>query len=376
MPTFEVTIESPDEHGPQLTLVVDAEDWVDAWREGLRIMGDEVPPEKAVCEVGRDRSVRIAVPDSPRTWVVRPRAEPSAAPVDPARAAGADAAPKTPPSEAKPRPQRARSTPRAPVKPLVRRPPGAALTTAPDAGRPDFDPRARRLDTGDRERLAEVARHVAIPSAVPDDEPAARGPRLGLDSTQIGRPATAGTATTGSERTSSFAAVVSDVTLLPKQFRAITVPPVGTRLPGGPAQEAVENAWHHIPCQIAQALRYGEAAELEVVAARGERERETLHCRVPACGAFERLLSPHPARVKFADDKARLAYVSGRADGVLEVPVRSALCVPIAVAGRPWGVLLLVNSTRSSGFADGELRAVTYLAATLGRALAIEMPAT
>jgi hypothetical protein len=368
MPTFEVTIETPDDGGTTLTLVVDAEHWVAAWREGLRVMGVRTPPTNAVCEVGQDSSVRIAVPDASESWLVRPR--PATRTTRPAiRAKPAiDGYPRAPASAVEPislrvRPPEAGGA--ATAEPTTRRTPA-------DGARDRVDPKARRLDTGDRARLRNVGRRVGIPDAPRDTEAPTTGRRPRGESTRVGRPSLPATGdradTPASELTSAFSVMESDVTLLPQQFRAIAAA-AGQTSTGGPALRAVENAWQHIPCQLVQTLRYSDRDTLEVVAARGERERETLRCRLEASGVFEHLLSPRPARVKFSEDKTRLRYVDGRGEVVLEQPVRSAACVPITVGGRRWGVLLLLNSTRASGFAEGELRAVSYLSATLGREL-------
>jgi len=428
MPTFEVTIETPED-GTTLTLVVDAERWLSAWREAMRIMGAETPPQNAVCEVAPDESVRISVPDAPGSWVVRPRAAPTRpprrvvpgrsipeeadAPSDAgtsARSGGDEAAspavagyPRVP--ESRIRAGSTRSGGQSVPTPLTRRPPlgsggDRAEEPAPSSRPPKVivedeppaprkrtrqpapsntvrgpldstaDPLARRLATGDRARLDRVARRVAVPSITPGEEPVTRGGRYRAQSTEHGRPA--GRPNGGpqpDELTSAFSALESDGEPLPQQFRAIASNRSGELTPGGAPQRAVENAWQHIPCQLAQTLRYVRDDALDVVAARGERERETLRCRLSLAGAFEHLLSPRPARVKYSEDKTFLRYVDGRGAESLKLLVRSAACAPIVIGGHTWGVLLLLNSTRSSGFAEGELRAISYLAATLGREL-------
>ena len=374
MPTFEVTIETPDDGGTTLTLVVDGEHWVAAWREGLRVMDVRTPPANAVCEMDQDGGVRIVVPNTPGSWLVRPRPAPETARPAMGAVPAINGYPQVPASASEAISRR--------VKPPEV---GGAVTTEPDTRRTPptnakdvADPKARRLDTGDRARLRNVGRRAGIPDAPPDAPHGADAPTTGRrargESTRLGRPSLPAAGGAGSalasELTSAYPVMESDVTLLPQQFRAIAAA-VGQTSSGGPAQRAVENAWQHIPCQLVQTLRYSDRDTLEVVAARGERERETLRCRLEASGVFEHLLSPRPARVKFSEDKTRLRYVDGRGEAVLEQPVRSAACVPIVVAGRRWGVLLLLNSTRASGFAEGELRAVSYLSATLGRELTI-----
>ena len=405
MPTFEVTIADPDDAArpkaaprdeARLKVLVEAPHWIDAWREGLRVLGEGPPPADAECDVRSDQSVLVWVPGAGRAWEVRPAPEAPAGAPSRLGAGGAvllSVAPdaSTPATAFRVRP--ASGDPAPPARqPLQRTPapsprpgqptpplavaPGPASEAPPSPG--TTDPLARRLDTQDRARLGLRGRsglRVSVPSVSHDAPPTTGRGRRPAESTRVGRPASppspgASPTGAGTADTSDFQAVGADAVMLPQQFRAVSLPAPGTPTAVTSAQEAVENAWQHIPCQLAQALRRGESGALEVVAARGERERETLRCCADADPSFERWLTQGPARVKFAEDRSRVRYLGPRGEPILDVPVRSALCVPVRVEDGRWGLLLLLNSTRASGFAEGEMRAVSYLATTLSRALA------
>ncbi len=171
------------------------------------------------------------------------------------------------------------------------------------------------------------------------------------------------------QSTAAFSAI-SRSGPLPQQFQAIdprwTVPTT----PKAVLRQAIDTAWQHIPCRVAHVLRPRSASALEIVAAQGERAREYVSCRIHATRSFTQLRAAKPARVKFSGDPARVRYETPDG-GVRDEPVRSAITVPIVVRGAHYATLALLDASRDSGgFADGELRALTYLATTVARSLA------
>jgi len=129
-------------------------------------------------------------------------------------------------------------------------------------------------------------------------------------------------------------------------------------------QWAVETAWQHVPCALAMLLAWDEDARAEVVAARGERERESRGCFV-ASDAGPTQLGRAPSLTRFSAN--RMVRFRRRDDTWWDLPVESVLSVPVELPDVELAGLglVLVNAPRASGFADSELRAVTYLARTL-----------
>lgn len=401
-----------DARGVSLTFVVEAGDWVEAWHEAMRAVGDAEPPPDARCTMEEDGAFVVRAPASGQVFVVRPILDlPAAANPPPcvvkrpdvARSAQVEqiTAPERGRVVTAPERGRVAGARRAAASerdarrpPLARTPTGFSGEVASEPRavpkrrdgstrlRSTADPAARRLRTDERALLAAASARRAN-EAPPERSPASGhgGPaRRQAEPTMRGHgavgPLGAGDlrapqrgAMSETEHTADFHAMVSNHTPLPQQFPAMG-PPSPRASAVDAIQEAVATAWRHVPCQLVQALRRRDDGTLEVVAARGERDREVLSRRVAPGDAFPTLRGQRPTRVKFAEQRARLRYTGGAPGGSLEISVRSTLCVPISVADRPWGVLLLVNASRGAGFVEGELRAVRYLVETLERALA------
>lgn len=383
MTTFEVTIETADAKG--LKLLVSAEHWVDAWTEGLAVMGDPLGPPDASCVIDGG-TARIDVPSTGRTFVVRPlgweppgagRPEPglpllltSGDLAGPAiRIVASRGAPEVVIGDASSR------APGTPTTGRRQRPVDATLVDRPTLPLDD-DPVARVLSDLERQRLG--ARPVRLdPTGLP--EPVDASSRRRPTPHAVPRQARSGEAgrARGRDDTVAFTPpVAGGADALPQQFRPVVpssgrggeVPP--TR--AAALEWAVETAWSHVPCALALVLGGLDRDDPEVLLARGERERETRGCRVPLELGFRQLACRAPTRVRFAE-RAVVHFVGGGAG--FDVEVASTLCAPIAfVPGhespstRGLGLVLL-NSTRASGFTDSELRAVTYLARTLAERL-------
>ncbi len=367
MTTFAVTIESAESQ--PLRLLVESDNWVAAWQEGLRILGiGELPPDSQ-CVVNDDGRVDIEVPTLGRSFVVQPLAHDHEGPRPrvgkPLLMSNGDVGPAIQMHHATKNPK------------LFRRPPSAnhvaepARTAPPDLPSPYTgrgreavvstpDPIARILSDLERQRL--LSRPIRI------------SPQTGLPTRTIGRPRrreTMGsvprlTPTTDEskrprELTSAFPAVVTDQ--LPQQFHPVQAgsnEDIDVVL-----QWAVETAWQHVPCALAMLIICDEGPMGEVVAARGERERESRGCTVLRDSGPTHV-GRGPSLVRFPKERPVRFH---RSDGTTwELPIESVLSVPVHYPdGELAGVgLLLLGAARASGFTDSELRAVTYLARTLG----------
>ncbi|MCC6621265.1 MAG: hypothetical protein IT385_08420 [Deltaproteobacteria bacterium] len=374
MATFEVTIDSADAR--PLRLLVAAEHWVEAWQEGLVLLGDDPSPTDASCVLD-DLTAHIEVPSSGRTFIVRPA--PRGGPKGPTPSRGQPVVLAGDTS----------GTPAITVKQKRPGPPPESLApprgapAAPPA--PDEDPLARVLSALERQRLAAHpvrfdARGVPQPL---DPRPSPRratpqGMPRAHDGARRGQGAADGSASERPTRdeTLAFASAAGAPEALPQLFRPIHLADAAdldvptARLAA--LQWAVDTAWHHIPCALALLLE-GLHDAPEVAFARGEREREARGCHVPLVHAFRQIACLAPTRVRFADG-AGMRFVSAGGQA-WDLVVRSTLCAPISfVPGHPSPAtaglgLVLINSTRSSGFIDSELRALTYLARTLAARL-------
>ncbi|MFO0749557.1 MAG: hypothetical protein U1F43_28385 [Myxococcota bacterium] len=379
MTTFEVTIETAE--AKTLRLLVEAEHWVDAWQEGSAIMGDPPSPNDASCVID-GALARVDVPSTGRVYVVRPlthgpplRARPE--PGKPLLLTTDD--PRGPSMRVQAAAHAPGALPGADQRPrasTVRRARPADLTVpdAPAVGADD--PVARVLSDLERQRI--MARPVRIDAhGMPQPIDGRRRatpqsmPRVSLPPADDRRLRTR-------EDTLAFTpAMASPSDALPQQFRPVA--PTGATDPALPSarfsalQWAVDTAWLHVPCAVALLLDGLDSELPEVALARGERERETRGCRVPLEHSFRQAACRAPTRVRFADH-ARIRFLSPD-DQSFDVEVESTLCAPIAfVPGHEspstFGLgLVLLNSTRPTGFTDSELSALTYLARTLAERL-------
>jgi len=352
---FEVSLEDapgaghPAQGRTAAPIRVAAKSWLGAWLEAQRQLGGREEPRDPDVTLRSDGSVRVTAAGAGEAWIVRELGGGDGV------AAGAAPAP-------------------AAVKPRDRsRRVGPKIDPAGGGGR-DVDPVARALSDLERQRLlarpVRIASDTGLPKAI---DPAPRGPRRRRESTRLGlcamgvRPGD-GAASRAVAVTAEHSAVEPD-SPLPQQFRAVVAP----AMPGaGAAAEAlgraIETAWGYVPCQTAQILRRLPGGALRVVAARGERERELVACTLMDPEALPALARPRPSRVKFGAPHEPLRYRSQH-DATHALPVVSAITVPLRAEGAPWGVVLLLNTARPSGFTEGELSAVTYLARTIEAAL-------
>lgn len=412
MAAFEVLIESSGGASLALKLVVEAESWVEAWLEGLRVMGDGVAPPDAECVLRADRSLEITVASTQQRYVVRER-----------RAASADAASPspTPPIGEKalvrdvtgalrrPDPAARAAAPRRPLErspPLGKAAPPAAPPAPVDApsGRPQrqpprlddapggitavvngrargavepTDPVARVLSDLERQRLH--ARPVRIssktglpqPIRVPPPTPASAGPRQ-PEPTRAGLALPRSPAQVRAAARSGNTPTAFDAPPLrggPAQtFRPI--PSDGSPAePTGPMnlRQAVDMLWQQVPCQLVLALIRRADGRPEVIAARGLGERDALAGRLAPSDGMSQLLRSR-GRARYPAGSRRLRFLCGE-EVSLDLEVRSSLCAPLPETDGRGATLLLVNASQGEGgFDEAQLRAVTYLAKMLSTA--------
>lgn len=331
MVTFEVTVLSTrrdDAEGRPLRLLVEADNWVAAWREGLRFLGRAGLPEDALCQTD-EAGVRVEVPSDGRRFHVRCLADPHG-----------------------PRPQA-----------------GAPIIVPPEAGQPGAarntpDPVARVLSDLERQRLLSRPVRISSKTGLPTSP---RPPRRSATPHAVPRPVSARAASAEARerpasRTQAFQAAPEE--LLPQQFRPVqgeSGPPETFDLA---LRWAVDTAWDHVPCALALVVGCEAGTRGEVLAARGAREREARGCTI-ACDTGPAQLSRAPSLTRFSTARPlRFAPTDAR---TWELPVTSVLTAPVTADDGELTALglVLVNATRASGFTDSELRAVTYLARTL-----------
>ena len=351
MSTFEVTIESADE--APLRLLVEADNWVAAWQEGLRFLGINDLPADAECVVAAG-GVRVEIPSSRRHFVVERRADhPGPRPTS-GRPLLLGAAPSA---------ADAISSSRAETD---TRPDVPAVT--PPARAPAPDPIARVLSELERQRLLSRPVRLSSVTGLPSRE-APRAPRRHPTPLNVPRPSpTTDERNRPTARTQAFVAAPEEQ--LPQHFRPVQAevgPPETYELA---TRWAVETAWNHVPCALVLLLACDEdeGPLAEIIAARGEREREARGCSV-TCDSGPAQMSRAPSLTRFS--APRTLHFTGPDERVWELPVSSVLAAPVeAEDGELIGLgLVLLNASRSSGFTDSELRAVTYLARTLAARL-------
>jgi len=220
------------------------------------------------------------------------------------------------------------------------------------------DPIAKVLSDLERQRL--LSRPVRISPAtglpLPHDPHPPRHP------TPMTVPRAAVRKQLATGRTRAFVAASGEQ--LPQMFRSIQPDEVGPESLEEALQWAAETAWHHVPCALALVLSSDDGVIAEVVAARGERARESLGCRV-MCAAGPAQLGRSASLTRFAE--AQPLHFDPFEGEVWELAVGSLLSVPIVLPdGELTGLgLVLFNAPRASGFTQSELSAVTYLARTL-----------
>jgi len=353
MTTFEVTVQSTlraDAESAPLRLLVEADNWVAAWREGLRFVGRAELPEDAVCTTGHDTGMLVEVPSDGTRFQVRPLAEhrgPRPLPGQPlVLAAGAPAAHAAAGLE--------------PARPPVPR--STATSATPD-------PIAKVLSDLERQRLLSRPVRISSWTGLPTGE--TRPPRRVPTPQTVPRPvstsaAGADTHPRPTTRTQAFPAAPEE--LLPQQFRPVQAERGPPRTFDLALRWAVETAWNHVPCALALLVTCREDRLAEIIAARGAREREARGCSV-ACDSGPAQMSRAPSLTRFSAPRPlRFLPADARA---WEIPVTSVLTAPVqSEDGEPTDLgLVLLNASRASGFTDSELRAVSYLARTLASRL-------
>lgn len=374
MTTFEVTIDGADRK--TVRVLVEAEHWIAAWQESLSVLGDDPAPTDASCVLD-DQIAHIEVPSSGRFFVVKPIGLQEHANHRPIAGQpivlGEDGAPGVRIEAKRPvaRPMTLHPKPR---KLRIDEP--TLMDAAPPVVSIDNDPVARVLSELEVQRVR--ARPLRIAS---DGLPRPLDPNTKRRATPLAVPRSAqpGEQPTRRTRDDTLAftpGIMSPVDGLPQQFRPVTA--TGATDPDQPSarisvmQWAVETAWQHVPCALALLIEGLDSDEPEVVFARGEREREVRGCVVPLEHAFRQLAARAPTRTRFADI-ANVRFESHLQ--VFDLDVTSALCAPVAFVpghetdGTLGLGLVLLNSSRDSGFTDSELRALAYLARTLASRL-------
>ena len=379
MSTFEVTIASAE--SSPLRLLVEADNWVAAWREALRVGGTADLPADARCSVGDDGLVDIDVPSLGRRYALRPTV--AAAPREgrPVLVAGEtlvdvqatrhpklfrkgghgrviddDGQTTSPTRRAARIDDDGRDTDRTVGGPAAPEPAEArGRRDDPIARVKRDDPIARVLSDLERQRLMARPLRISSQTGLPTVEPRRRREPTPLT---VPRP------TTDEQRRPSPVASES----LPQQFRPVQAGAAGDRTVDETLQWAVDTAWQHVPCEVALVLDRDDDDFAEVIAARGLREREARGCMV-ACTGGPLSLGPAPSLIRFPS--ARTLTFSALDGTSWELAVSSALVVPVeAVDGELTGLgIALVNAERGAGFTDSELRAVAYLARMFAQAL-------
>lgn len=152
---------------------------------------------------------------------------------------------------------------------------------------------------------------------------------------------------------------------------AAHVPYVGQL--GEDPDEAIHDALvmleRHVECEAIQFLLPARRGRMEVAAEQSRGELERVGWRLSLDQPLLRFLSSGPARIKLQGEGTALVYTRKVLRRSRRM-VGSILAVPIIDEGRLLGALLLLNAQRRSGFSEGELSAVVYLARLLAQRMA------
>jgi len=354
---YEVYIPAPDAEGYDVTITVDAENWMSALKSGLERTGEGADAVRNVmCDIKDDNTIHVTDATTQRVFVLEELGE--ELPDDAELGEPTEEA--EPPSDEKAASQAPpESAPTADVG-------GVEVTTEPDDSVPDEQlPRTEKLDVSDDEALGgeeswtrndeemEVGSSTREALQDADDEPKVVGESR--EPTDQHRAADVGRQ---DEKVSE--SLIEDVFL--------EIQPIHE---GEKSMEEVVNyvmdlAMKSIDAESGSVLFADTSgSELYFAAARGPKANEVMDFKVPMGEGIVGFCSKEGVSLAVGDAQNDPRFYEDISESI-GYDTDSLLCAPVQYQGRVYGAIELINKEGGSTFDSNEMNALSYM----GRQLA------
>lgn len=384
MPKYEVHIPAADQGGFNITLKVNAENWMAALKAGMQKLGEQGSVSSNVMvDVQDDQSIHITDNMSGRVFRIRELSEEEVAKAQVKR-----------PSQIRPAVPRRPEAKTDPGRPAVGAEPAKTLVGLPPQNeQKGFDPNktmpsmpadeAAKVQAAIREKQqqAPTAPPVSSSSSITDPAPkpyrSSSGSRVGNKSSprievknedveELEHPVKPVTAPIGRQRSSPAFATQSKQSaeeVLADVFMRITE--LGEKKDVEQAMQFVlELAMEKVPCEAGSVLRADLASgDLTFISATGPRAKELLKSKIviPAGTGIAGFCSFEGVSVAVSDVQKDPRFYSAIGEKI-DFETKSLLCAPMMTHGRSFGCLQLINRKAGPQFADHEVGVLAYLA--------------
>jgi hypothetical protein len=354
---YEVFIPGGEPDGYDLTITVEADNWMMALKSGLQRTGEGSPDIRNVmCDIKEDNTIHVTDALTRRVFVLKELGEPLPEEPSDVPAVSVEQAPATPAPVLVEASVIAAPIEPAPVEPIpVESTPAAPPAPAPAPQAPD-----RSFTSGEQPWLAqdgrvrigssnfEAQRHEQEPGGRVVQETRRRsGSRPAL---QLGRPASA-----VSEN------ILEDIFLEIQSLHERDM-----------AMEDAINfvldlATDKIPAESGAVLFADvNGLELYFAAARGPKSKEVIDFRVPITQGIVGFCVREGVSIAISDAPRDTRFYR-KISEVLSYPNRSLICAPIQFEGRVYGCVELLNRKSDSLFDANEVNALTYIGNQFGQ---------
>jgi hypothetical protein len=345
MPRFEVYIPAAAGSGTNVTVRVDAENWMAALKTGFYKLGEQgFQMHNVMVDIQDDNSLHVTETSSGRVFRIRELSDLEVAQAEPKKPA---LPPMDVPTEQALRPSR----PSNPSIPALGAAPAAAPATAATAqAKPAFVP-------------PRVAPAPGLPPMRPvTPSPLRRGKNVPSAVIELEKPVSAVRGTIGRARTDKSAQEKQVDVLFDVFERVSSLQSMKSAEEG--LSFLIDLAMEKIPSESASVLRANlGTGDLTFAAARGPKANELLQARftVPAGTGIAGFCASEGVSVALSDVQKDTRHYSVVADRVNYTP-RSLLCSPMMVQGRAYGAMQLINRGGGSNFTEYEVGLLSYIA--------------
>lgn len=405
MSSFEISIPSDSTGAVQMSLHVEAANWMEALRTGLGELGIEWRATDAICDIQPNGVIRVTDRSSGKAFVVKPVTEAAVEPKAAEEPAGGEPDTEREPASRKPEmtpaygseiPDELANPPNGrqpviqqeptvlvmtPLKPRGKttRPNQAAFAPKSPAESPSSDtslqkPKPTAGDTGgELDRAPEeaaVLRSQATRLEAPPDRPAVP---MVSKLRQLTDPIGSSGADAAAPQPRNEVVEASRIEML-RVFWETVADIARSRLNAEQVIDACMNLIKgQITCGSIQFLLPSpDHRRLRVAAAHGDLSPDLQGSLLVVDSWFADLVAEREGPIPLVDLDTVLGYTR-RSRRDIRYTVDSALWTPMRHRGRLIAVLLLMNSDSEDGFRDSELRALEHLAETLSNTLAVHL---
>jgi hypothetical protein len=344
MAKFEVFIPAAEAGGFDMTLRVDAANWMAALKAGLQKLGEQGSTiQNVLVDIQDDNSIHVTEPKDGRVFRIKEMTEEESA-----------KAPIKRPSQIRPPPQ-----------PAARTEPGMPALRAPQEAK--TQPHVREGSPTDA--ITEPARRPGPPR--PPSRPGNKSsPRIDVSQLRIDelqKPTTPAKGPIGRPKT-----VSGGVQAVPRVNVEDVLAEVFERVQEvhskATADEALafvlDLALEKVPAESGSVFRADYATgDLSFAVARGPKAKELLAAKivVPAGSGIAGFCSQEGVSVAISDVDKDPRHYAAVADKV-DYEITSLACAPMMTHGRSFGCVQLINKKGSHTFADHEIGIISYLA--------------